>query len=49
MILKKSRYRTQLKPKTQHNKPEKPTQRTPLPPNLQLFNQQIILGNGFII
>ena len=43
MRLTKSRYQTQSKPET----PETEIITTPIPPNLQTFNQQLLSENGF--
>ena len=45
----KPRYQTKLKPETQNEDTEKQYKKSPLPPNLQSFEQKLISGNGFII
>ena len=49
MTLIKSRYQTKLKLRTQNNKPQKPTEKSSLPPSPQSSTQKLLSGNGFMI
>ena len=49
MTLIKSRYQTKLKLRTQNNKPQKPTEKSSLPPSPQSSTRKLLSGNGFMI